>query len=309
MISFQQMHYILSVNDYRHFQRASEACFVTQPTLSMQIKKAEDDLGYQIFDRSTNPLTLTAFGEKLVVIIREIINETEKISKLTKSMSGTFIEKVRLGVIPTIAAFLISDMFDKWKSILPNIQLTIEEMKSEELVVALEKKEIDIAIMAGPFNQPNLRTIPLFKEEIKAYIPSIHSETIYSNDLIDLHPWLLSKGNCLRTQMIHFCGLTNDKDDSWNYEGGNLEMLLRMVDVKGGYSLVPEEYQRVLNLDNSKCKRIISSENNEIPAREIISIFPNKTSKWESIEKIVRSIQLNYGKDDGDKKYQVLNWK
>ena len=309
MTSLQQMHYILSVNDYRHFQRASEACFVTQPTLSMQIKKAEDDLGYQIFDRSTNPLTLTAFGEKLVVIIREIINETEKISKLTKSMSGTFIEKVRLGVIPTIAAFLISDMFDKWKSILPNIQLTIEEMKSEELVVALEKKEIDIAIMAGPFNQPNLRTIPLFKEEIKAYIPSIHSETIYSNDLIDLHPWLLSKGNCLRTQMIHFCGLTNDKDDSWNYEGGNLEMLLRMVDVKGGYSLVPEEYQRVLNLDNSKCKRIISSENNEIPAREIISIFPNKTSKWESIEKIVRSIQLNYGKDDGDKKYQVLNWK
>ena len=91
MISFQQMHYILSVNDYRHFQRASEACFVTQPTLSMQIKKAEDELGFQIFDRSTNPLTLTAFGEKLVVIIREIINETEKISKLTKSMSGTFI--------------------------------------------------------------------------------------------------------------------------------------------------------------------------------------------------------------------------
>lgn len=309
MISFQQMHYILSVNDYRHFQRASEACFVTQPTLSMQIKKAEDELGFQIFDRSTNPLTLTAFGEKLVVIIREIINETEKISKLTKSMSGTFVEKVRLGVIPTIAAFLISDMFDKWKSILPNIQLTIEEMKSEELVVALEKKEIDIAIMAGPFNQPNLRTIPLFKEEIKAYIPSIHSETIYSNDLTDLHPWLLSKGNCLRTQMIHFCGLTNEKADSWNYEGGNLEMLLRMVDVKGGYSLVPEEYQRVLNLDNSKCKRIISSENNEIPAREIISIFPNKTSKWESIEKIVRSIQLNYGKDNNESKFQILNWR
>jgi LysR family hydrogen peroxide-inducible transcriptional activator len=275
----------------------------------MQIKKAEEDLGFPIFDRSTNPLTLTPFGEKLVIIIREIINETEKISKLTKSMSGTFIEKVRLGVIPTIAAFLISDMFDKWKSILPHIQLTIEEMKSEELVIALEKKEIDIALMAGPFNQTNLRTIPLFKEEIKAYIPSINSKTIYSNDLIDLHPWLLSKGNCLRTQMIHFCGLTNEKDDSWNYEGGNLEMLLRMVDVKGGYSLVPEEYQRVLNLDETKCKRIISSDNNEIPAREIISIFPNKTSKWESIEKIVRSIQLNYGKDDRDKKYQVLNWK
>ena len=309
MISFQQMQYILSVNDFRHFQRASEACYVTQPTLSMQIKKAEEELGFTIFDRSTNPLTLTLFGEQLIEILREIINETEKISKLTKSMSGKFIEKIRLGVIPTIAAFLISDMFDKWKSILPDIQLTIEELKSEELIIALEKKEIDIAIMAGPFNQPNLRTIPLFNEEIKAYIPSSKTNSIYSNELIDLDPWLLSKGNCLRTQMIHFCGLKKEKDNSWNYEGGNLELLLRMVDVKGGYTLVPEEYQRVLNLDNSKCKRIISSETDEVPVREIISIHPNKTSKWDSIEKIIRSIQLNYGKDDVGKKYQVLNWK
>ncbi len=309
MISIQQMQYILSVSDYRHFQRASEACFVTQPTLSMQIKKAEDELGFQIFDRSTNPLSLTIFGEQLIEIIREIINETEKISNLIKSMSGSYIEKVRLGVIPTISAFLISDMFEKWKVLLPHIQLSIEELKSEELIVALEKKEIDLAIMAGPFNQSNLRTIPLFKEEIKAYIPNLHGETIHSNQLIDLHPWLLSKGNCLRTQMIHFCGLTSDTNDTWNYEGGNLEMLLRMVDVNGGYSLIPEEYQRVLKLDNSKCKRIISSDTREIPAREIIAILPNKTSKWDSIEKIIRSIQLNYGKEDGNKKYQVLNWK
>jgi LysR family hydrogen peroxide-inducible transcriptional activator len=309
MISIQQMQYILSVNDYRHFQRASEACFVTQPTLSMQIKKAEDDLGFQIFDRSSNPLTLTLFGEKLIEILREIINETEKISKLMKSMSGTYSEKVQLGVIPTISAYLISDMFEKWKLILPDIQLSIQELKSEELVIALDKKEIDIAIMAGPFHQTNLRTIPLFKEEIKAYIPALDGDIVYSEALTDLHPWLLSKGNCLRTQMIHFCGLNSETNDSWNYEGGNLEMLLRMVDVNGGYSLVPEEYQRVLNLENTKCKHILSSDNHEIPVREIIAIFPNKTSKLDSIDKMIRSIQINYGKDDSNKKYQVLNWK
>ena len=87
MISIQQMQYILSVNDNRHYQRASEACFVTQPTLSMQIKKAEDELGYLIFDRSTNPLTLTVFGEKLIVIIRDILVEIEKIPKLIKTMN------------------------------------------------------------------------------------------------------------------------------------------------------------------------------------------------------------------------------
>lgn len=309
MISLQQMQYILSVSDCRHFQRASEACFVTQPTLSMQIKKAEEDLGYLIFDRSRNPLTLTKYGEKLIVIIRDVLNELEKIPKLTKSMNGSYIEHLRIGIIPTISAYLVSDMFDKWKASLPHVQVTIEEMKSDELLIALEKKEIDLAIMAGPFNKSNVRTIPLFKEEIKAYLPSIKEEHIYSSQLSDLHPWLLSKGNCLRTQMIHFCGLGNELEGSWNYEGGNLELLLRMVDMKGGYSLIPEEYQRVLKLDNSKCKRIYSTETNEIPAREIIGFFPNRTAKWESIETIIRGIQINYGKNDSDTKYQILNWR
>ncbi len=308
MISIQQMQYILSVNDNRHYQRASEACFVTQPTLSMQIKKAEDELGYLIFDRSTNPLTLTVFGEKLIVIIRDILVEIEKIPKLIKTMNGTYTEHLRVGIIPTISAYLVSDMFDKWKISLPNIQLTIEEMKSDELLIALERKELDLAIMAGPHNQTNLRTIPLFKEEIKAYLPTVLSETILTNELTELHPWLLSKGNCLRTQMIHFCGLGNDFNGGWNYEGGNLELLLRMVDVKGGYTLVPNEYLRVLKLDESKCKRIYSTESKEIPAREIISLFPNRTIKWDSIEKVIRGIQLNYGKDDSDKNLQVLNW-
>ena len=107
------MQYILSVNDNRHYQRASEACFVTQPTLSMQIKKAEDELGYLIFDRSTNPLTLTVFGEKLIVIIRDILVEIEKIPKLIKTMNGTYTEHLRVGIIPTISAYLVSDMFDK----------------------------------------------------------------------------------------------------------------------------------------------------------------------------------------------------
>ncbi len=309
MISTQQMQYILAVHDHRHFKRASEVCFVTQPTLSMQIKKAEDDLGFQIFDRSTHPLSITNFGSALIIIIRDILIELEKIQKLTQSMSGMYFEHLRIGIIPTISAFLVSDMFDKWKQALPRIQLTLEEMKSDELLVALEKKEIDLAIMAGPHHQTNLRTIPLFKEEIKAYIPSKKEDFIASGDLIEMHPWLLSKGNCLRTQMIHFCGLGNGLESNWNYEGGNLELLLRMVDVKGGYSLVPEEYQRVLKLDSTKCKRIYSSENKEIPAREIIALLPNRTTKWESIEKIIRGVQLNYGKDDTENKFQILNWK
>ena len=140
MITIQQMNYILALNDLRHFQRASEQCFVTQPTLSMQIKKAEDDLGFQIFDRSTNPLSLTNFGIEFIPIIRDITNDVSKIEHLTKSMKGLYTEKIRIGIIPTISAYLVSDMFKNWKEELINSQVVIKELKTEDLLIAIEKK-------------------------------------------------------------------------------------------------------------------------------------------------------------------------
>ncbi|MBI1837225.1 MAG: LysR family transcriptional regulator [Flavobacteriia bacterium] len=302
------MNYILTLNDTRHFQRASELCFVTQPTLSMQIKKAEEDLGYLIFDRSTNPLALTNFGAELIPIIREITNDISKIEVLTQTMKGSFIEKIRLGIIPTIASFLVSDLFKIWKDLLPNAQVIIQELKTEDLLIALEKKELDLGILAGPVTENHLRTIPLFREEIKAYIPSYKGLEITTDELAENHPWLLSKGNCLRTQMVHFCGIQNETKESWNYEGGNLELLIRMVNENGGYTLIPREVERLLNMDATNSKRIISSINKEIPAREIIAVSPNKTSKWESIEKIIRSCQLRYNSEN-NKNLKILSWK
>jgi len=309
MISFQQMQYILAIEETHHFQKASDLCFVTQPTLSMQIKKAEESLGYLIFDRSTNPLSLTPFGESLIPLIREVLLDYDRINVLVKTANGSYTERLKLAIIPTVSPFMVPDMFDEWQLLLPNVQLVMEEMKSDEILIALEKKEIDLAILAGPIHQNKLRTIPLFREEIKAYVPSKKGEEIDSDALELLHPWLLSKGNCLRTQMLHFCELNSTKNDSWNYEGGNLELLLRIVDTKGGYTLVPEEYQRMLNLENDQCKRIFSKFENQVPAREIIAVSNNRTSKWDSIEKIIRSVQLFYGKNRDESGFKILDWK
>lgn len=309
MISFQQIQYILAIEETRHFQKASDLCFVTQPTLSMQIKKAEETLGYLIFDRSSNPLSLTPFGEGLIPIIRDLLVDYDKINSYVKKSAGSYTERLRLAIIPTISPFIVPDMFDEWHDLLPNVQLVMEEMKSEDILIALDKREIDLAILAGPLNDQSLRTVPLFKEEIKAYIPSLEEKEISSESLQKLHPWLLSKGNCLRTQMIHFCELNTSKNDEWNYEGGNLELLLRIVDAKGGYTLVPEEYQRVLKLDYRSCKNIFSKGNNEVPAREVIAVSSKRTSKWDSIEKIIRSVQLFYGKDRDESDFKVLDWK
>jgi LysR family hydrogen peroxide-inducible transcriptional activator len=306
MLSIQQMHYILVLSEELQFQRASERCFVTQPTLSMQVKKAEELLGHPIFDRSRNPIQLTPFGSSLLPIIREVVNESNKIDNLLERMKGSYKEVIKIGVIPTIASYLVPDMFQKWQERIGHVQLMIEELKTEELILVLERKEIDLAILAGPYNDNRLRTIPMFKEEILAYIPSCNKNEISVEELTELHPWLLSRGNCLRTQMIQFCQLKEGQEiDAWNYEGGNLELLLKMVDMNGGYSLVPEYYH--LNENQRTQLKSISNGTKSVPAREIIALVPNRSLKWETIEKLIREIQFNYNRVSKSEMH-VLNW-
>ncbi len=310
MISIQQMQYILVLSEQKQFQRASELCFVTQPTLSMQVKKAEEDLGYPIFERSKNPIEMTSYGMKLIPLIRDILNETGKIEVLSKKFKGIYKEQVTIGIIPTIASYLVADMFSIWQEKLKGIQLIILEQKTEELLVSLERKELDMAILAGPYNESKMRTIPLFKEEILAFCPSLKNKTIVSNDLLDLHPWLLSKGNCLRTQMIQFCEIKeHNETDSWNYEGGNIELLMKMVELNGGYTLIPKNYH--LTEQQRKQLRSIKTRDESgeaVPAREIIAITPNRTLKWNSLDSLIREIQMNYNNDKEDSKMTVLNW-
>jgi LysR family hydrogen peroxide-inducible transcriptional activator len=276
----------------------------------MQVKKAEEDLGYAIFDRSKNPIELTIYGMKLIPLIRDVLNETGKIEVLTKKFKGIYKEQVRIGIIPTIASYLVADMFALWQEKLKGIQLIILEQKTEELLVSIERKELDMAILAGPFNDSKMRTIRLFREEILAYCPSLKSKTILTNDLIELHPWLLSKGNCLRTQMIQFCEIKEDNEtDSWNYEGGNIELLMKMVELNGGYTLVPKNYH--LSEHQRKQLRSIKTRagsDEAVPAREIIAISPNKTLKWNSLDALIREIQVNYNKENEDLKMTVLDW-
>jgi LysR family hydrogen peroxide-inducible transcriptional activator len=308
MISIQQMHYIIALSETRHFQRASEVCFITQPTLSMQIKKAEDDLGFAIFDRSRQPLELTSFGKKLLPILREILAESEKIGMVREQMQGTYRERIKMGIIPTISSYMIPDLFATWKGKLQEIQLSIIEMKTEELITALDRKELDVIILAGPYADTRLRTIPLYVEEILVYSPEIQSEEVSSEELRSLQPWLLSSGNCLRNQMIRICELKDDPDQQfWSYEGGNMDLLINMADRSGGYTLIPENMK--LSTDQKRhLHRVHSIHQDQRPAREIIAALPSKSLKWESIEKMIREIQLCYNKKQ-DEKFEILNWK
>ena len=305
MISIQQIQYILTLSEEKQFQRASELCFVTQPTLSMQIKKAEETLGASIFDRSRTPLELTTFGKELLPIFKDIIAEYEKIGRTVAKKDGVFREEIRMAVIPTISAYMLPDLYSQWKKALPNVQLTIEELKTEEILLALENRKIDIGILAGPVSNPKWRTIPLFQEEIKAFLPTAKKKEVNVGELMNEHPWLLTSGNCLRTQMMHFCQLkTNDSKDDWDYEGGSIDLLEKMVEQNGGYTLVPQ----YLVKPEKKGYVSIKSSVGEIPAREVIALIPNKSPKWEYLETLVREIQLKYG-SKSKQKLSILSWK
>lgn len=307
MISIQQIAYIIAIVDTGSFSRAAEQCFVTQPTLSMQIKKAEELLGFSIFHRDPAKLELTTFGEALMPLLRQIQGDFGAIDRLRQEFSGTFRERLRLGIIPTIASYVLQECFSEWQSLIPHTQLSIEELKTEELLESLEKRKIDLAIMAGPLETAGWRTIPLYTEEILAYVPDLQGKVVTVDELGELNPWLLSKGNCLRTQMMQFCSVNDDATANWNYAGGNLDMLMRMVDNSGGYTLIPEYYRNTFPKLEKRFKRIVD-RNRQSPGRSVIAVSAFRHANWESMEKIIRSIQLQYN-DKDHKHLELLSWK
>ncbi|MEY3742893.1 MAG: LysR family transcriptional regulator [Flavobacteriia bacterium] len=305
MISLQQMNYIVVLSEELLFQRASERCFVTQPTLSMQIKKAEETLGYAIFDRDSNPLQLTPSGHKLIPILREILAETDKIKLLSEQLKGHVKEEIRIGIIPTIAAYMLPDLFSSWITNFGNVKLKIRELKTTAVLEALEKKELDLAIMAGPYHDARLRSIPLYLEEIQVYCPEEQKASITFDSIQKKHPWLLNQGNCLRTQMLHFCGLKDEQKEDWDYEGGNLPLLVEMVDNNGGYTLIPAHF-RLKAEQMSGIKQIADLQ--AAPAREVLALTPNRSMKMQHIEALIRQIQLFYGHKKTNKNLLVLDW-
>jgi LysR family hydrogen peroxide-inducible transcriptional activator len=271
----------------------------------MQIRKAEEILGFPIFDRSRSPLELTFFGNELLPILREIMSENQKIKTLQLRMSGHHVEQLRLGIIPTIASYMVPDMFQVWKEKLESVHLQILELPTKDALEALEKKEIDAAIIAGPYVLPKWRSTKLYKEEILVFAPNLENDFVIQEDLNGLQPWLLSKGNCLRNQMVHFCRIEDGSKDEWDYQGGNLDLLMRMVEINGGYSLIPFYYK--VNEEKKRFLKSLITSNNTKPAREIIALAPNKSMKLNFIDTIIREIQLQYSKNN-EENLEIISW-
>ena len=238
-----QLEYFLAVANHGSFSTAAEDCFVTQPSLSMQIRNLEDELGVILLDRSRKPVIPTEAGLVVLGQAREAIasfyNIKEKVNDLKGEVSGT----LRLGVIPTISPYLLHKFIPEFAKKYPKVELDIRDMITPDIIAALNRDMLDAAIMAGGAPQ-NIREIELFNDKFHAYVSPNHNlyerNNIRIEDIDVRNLLLLSEGHCLRDQILELCQAKQRAGSGYNFESGSLETLMRIVDSTATMTIIPE---------------------------------------------------------------------
>ncbi len=292
--SLTQLEYVLAVHKYGHFAKAAEACQITQPTLSMQIQKLETNLGVVIFDRSKKPILLTDIGTKLISQIQSILFEANKIESIIHlSQSGTLEGRLRVGVIPTIAPYLLPRLLPAVERTFPALELTLLELQTHRIVEALNSDEIDAGILATPLKAPQIFEFPLYYEPFSVLCKNDHELAHFKKAKYSLLKgddiWLLSEGHCLRHQILDVCSIKQKQKRpsrrKYEFESGSLETLKSLIDKFGGYTLLPALAQENLG---ANCELIPFER--PIPAREIGLVYRREHHKKELIEALGESI-------------------
>lgn len=246
-MTITQLEYVVAVATYRSFVAAAEKSFVTQPTLSMQIQKLEEDLGIRLFDRTKQPIAVTDMGEEIVEQAKRILAECEKITDLVQVQQNKLSGVFRFAVIPTVAPYILPRLLDQYAAAYPEVKLHASEMETDKILIALRNGELDAAIVSTPLEQKHIREYPLFYEPFVAYFapdePALKKRLITPSDISLERIWLLSEGHCMRNQVFDLCsdhveGLQQDRP--YRYESSHVETLRKMVDSNGGLTILPE---------------------------------------------------------------------
>lgn len=239
-----QFEYIVALDDTRRFSSAAEKCFVTQPTLSMQIQKLEEQLGVIIFDRSKQPVVPTAIGSEIIAQARIAIVEARKINEIIDEEKGVLEGQLNIGILPTLSPYLLPLFIQEFSDKYPKVVLNIEEQITETIVERLMKNQLDVGLMATPSGESRLEERVLFNEEFVAYLNPDHPlnkvESIDPYLLSAEDVWVLNEGHCFRNQVLRICQTDGRRQGPLNFRSGSLEALKRLVKKNGGMTLLPE---------------------------------------------------------------------
>ncbi len=239
-----QLEYLLAVANFGSFSVAAEHCFVTQPSLSMQIKSLEDELGVMLLDRSKKPVIPTEAGEAVLEQARETLREYNSIKEVVARIKGEMSGRIRLGVIPTIAPYMLHKFIPDFVKRYPKVELEIREMKTEHIVDALNRDRIDAALVAGGTCGEGILEYDLFDDRFFAYVspdnPLYNKSNIRIEDIDMRELILLSAGNCMRDQVLELCQARREVPAHYSFESGSLDTLMRIVDCTSCMTVIPE---------------------------------------------------------------------
>lgn len=312
-MNIQQLEYLIAVDKFKHFGKAAQACFITQPTLSAMIQKLEEELDLKIFDRTTHPIRTTDAGSVIIVQAREIIDAVNELKNKAHQLNNILAGKINLGIIPTIAGYLLPNEIFSFISKHPEIDLNVKEMTTDNVIKSLKSGELDAGIISTPYDAANeFYHDFLFNEELMLYASeddcTKKEESFVAPEDIDVDKiWLLEQGNCLRTQFEHICHLKENKlkPKNLDFAASNVNTLIQMVDKLGGITIIPEMAVDQL-APSQKCK--VSRFRKPFPFREVSLIYYKPTYKQRIIDELISDIKssiedrLNYYQSPKDYK-------
>jgi LysR family transcriptional regulator, hydrogen peroxide-inducible genes activator len=290
-MTIQQLEYLIAVDKHRHFGHAAESCFVTQPTLSAQLSKLEKELGVILFDRSKMPVIPTEIGVQIITQAKKVVTESKGIYELVAQLKGDISGTIKLGIIPTLAPYLLHLFIRKFLEKYPNVKLEVQEMVTEEVVKKLKNDELDLGIIVTPLEEAGIVEKPMFYEKFYAYFSRGHQllkeiqirpEQLKSDEL-----WVLQQGHCFRDQVVSFCDQSVAGHKNFHYESGSLEGLKNMVNRYQGVTLLPELATRELSEEEkSRLRPFFGTP----PIREVSIILNRSFLKQKLVELLYNEI-------------------
>ena len=288
-MTLQQLRYIIAIDHYRHFGKAAEACGLTQSTLSLMVKKLEEELDVRLFDREAHPVAPTAIGRKVIDRAKVVLYNTEQIVEMTRSEKEALSGPLKIALISTVSPVLVPGLFKHIGAHYPSISLQTEEMLTSTIKDRLRKAEVDMGILAGPVPDPDLLEIPLYHERFLAYVspehPAYAQESIRLQTLVGQPVWIIRDG--LR-QLDP--GDLQEGDISYDrfFEGGRVGILIQVVNDNGGLTVIPETHSNFILYSQQDCLRPIVDP---VPGRTISLVVRNDYIHEAKLNAVVAAIK------------------
>ncbi len=308
-MNIQQLEYIIAVDNFRHFAKAAGKSAVTQPTLSMMIQKLEEELDLKIFDRSKQPVVPTKEGVEVIRRARMIIAEIDRLKTFAAELKGDMGKDLRLGIIPTLAPYLLPVFLKSFSDKYPQLQISIKEMITKDICDKLKSGELDMGIMATPLTVPELLEYPVFYEEFLVYASQkeklAQKKYVLPKQIDPNRLWLLQEGHCFRSQVFNLCELKkkDSSTDNVHYEAGSIETLINLVDKHHGITIVPT--LATLNMKASQRKNIREFAKPK-PSREISIVVNRSFPRTQLLERLKSEIKNSLAPEFHTKAKHIL---